>query len=133
MRAMRLASAVAAAALLLVGASIAVLGQEEPANEGPHYFYGEFEGFLHPDTDNPFDCPVGFTSDSMLFGESELLGVTAIRQVNCYDPTDTLNNVKDVVITITAESGDTLTGTGTATGDCIPDDVPDAGGYYSCW
>ena len=60
---------------------------------------------------------------------STLLGATTIRQMNCYVPTDTLGNMQLAELTYTGESGDTLTGT--ATGDCIPDDVPEAGGFYT--
>ena len=133
MRTTRRVLAAAVAAVFLLGSSAVALGQAEDASEGPRYFYGELEGFLHPDVDNPFECGVGFTSDSMLFGQTELLGATTIRQVNCFVPSDTLDNVQGLVITITAENGDTLTGEGAGNGDCIPDHVPDAGGYYSCW
>jgi hypothetical protein len=133
MRAIRLASAGTAAAVLLLATPSDVLGQAEPVGEDPRYFYGELEGFLHPDTDNPFGCEVGFTSDSTLFGESTLLGTTTLRQVNCYVPADTLGNVQDAVFTFTGESGDTLSGAALEAGDCIPDDATDAGDYYSCW
>ena len=133
MRVTRLASAGAVVATLLLGASTIALSQNETVDQGPRYLYGEFEGFLHPDPKNPFECGVGFTSDSTLFGEIEPLGASTLRQVNCYVPTDTLGNVQDVVWTITGESGDILSAVGVESGDCIPDDVPDAGGFYSCW
>jgi hypothetical protein len=131
MRAIRLVATGTVAAVLLLSASTVGLGQEEAVGEGPRYFYGEAEGFLHPDTDNPLGCDIGFTSDITMFGQSTLLGATTIRQVNCYVPTATLHNMQLAVLTYTGESGDTLTGAGV--GDCIPDDVPEAGGFYSCW
>ena len=81
MRVIRLAAAGTATAVLLLGSSSVVLGQEDAASEDPRYFYGELEGYLHPDPDNPFGCEVGFTSDSMLFGESTLLGATTVDLV----------------------------------------------------
>ena len=124
MRAIRLVSAGTAAAVLLLGSSTVVLGQEEVADEGPRYFYGEMvDGIFHPDEDNPLGCDIGMTSDVTYFGESTLLGPTTVRQINCYVPTETLLNVQGVAITFAGESGDTLTGTGS--GDCIPDDVPE--------
>ena len=94
MRAIRLVLAGTVAAVLLLGSSTVVLGQEDVGDEGPQYFFGELEGFLHPDEDNPHDCAIGITSDSMIFGETELLGATTVRQVNCYVPTDTLHNIQ---------------------------------------
>jgi hypothetical protein len=116
--------------VLLIGWSPVVLGQEDIV-DGPHYIYGEAEGYLHPNEDNPLGCDIGMTSELTLSGESTLLGATTIRQVNCYVPTTTLENTRFVTITYTGESGDTLTGTGS--GDCIPDDVSEPGGFYSCW
>ena len=133
MRVIRLAAAGTATAVLLLGSSSVVLGQEDAASEDPRYFYGELEGYLHPDPDNPFGCEVGFTSDSMLFGESTLLGATTLRQLNCYVPSDTLNTAQLGTWTITGESGDTLTGSENGSGDCIPDEVHEPGGFYSCW
>jgi hypothetical protein len=131
MRVIRLMVAGTVAAVLLLGSSTVVLGQEDARDESPQYFFGELEGFFHPDETNPHDCAIGITSDSMSFGQTELLGATTVRQVNCYVPTETLHNIQDAVYTITGESGDALTAIGS--GDCIPDDVPEAGGFYSCW
>ncbi len=131
MRAIKPVMVGTAAVFLLLGSSTTVLGEEEVAAEGPQYIYGEAEGFFHPDTDNPLGCDIGVTSDATTFGESTLLGATTIRQMNCYVPTDTLDNVQLATWTFAGESGDTLTGSGS--GDCIPDDVPEAGGFYSCW
>jgi hypothetical protein len=119
------------AATLLLGPPTVALGQEEVAGEGPHYLFGEVAGYLHPNEDNPLGCDVGFTSENTLYGESTLLGATTVRQVNCYVPTDTLDTIKLITVTYTAESGDTLTATGS--GDCIPDVVSEPGGFFSCW
>jgi len=130
MRANRLVSAGTAAAVLLLGSSTVVLGQEDVVDEGPRYFFGELEGFFHPDMDNPLGCDIGFTSDSTVFGETELLGSTTSRQLNCYVPTATLENLQLGTWTVTGEAGDSMSGT--VSGDCIPDDVPEPGGFYSC-
>jgi len=130
MRAPRLVLAGTAAAVLLIGWSPVVLGQEDIV-DGPRYIYGEAEGYLHANEDNPLGCDIGMTSEVTAYGESPQLGAVTISQVNCYVPTDTLDNVQLGTITYTFESGDTLAGTGS--GDCIPDDVPEPGGFYSCW
>ncbi len=130
MRAIRLVATGTATAILLLGASSVGLGQEG-ADDARQYFSGEAEGYLHPNEDNPLGCDIGMTSEVTAYGESPQLGAITIRQVNCYVPTDTLDNVQLGTITYTFESGDTLAGT--ASGDCIPDDVPEPGGFYSCW
>jgi len=131
MRAMRLVAPGTAAVMLLLGASSVGFGQEGADVDGPQYFYGEVEGYLHANEDNPLGCDIGMTSEVTAYGESPQLGAITISQVNCYVPTDTLDNVQLATITYTFESGDTLAGTGS--GDCIPDDVPEPGGFYSCW
>jgi hypothetical protein len=132
MRTIRLLLTGAATAALMLGSTTLAMGQEETTLEGPSpYFYGEVEGFLHHDMENPLDCAIGFTSDSTLTGESTLLGATTVRLVNCYVPTDTLSNAQGGVLTFTGENGDTITASG-GTGDCIPDWVAEPGGLWTC-
>lgn len=131
MRTTRLLLAGATTVALMLGTTTLTLCQEE-ADEGPSpYFYGEVEGYLHHDLDNPLGCDIGFTSDSTLTGESTLLGPTTVKMMNCYVPTDTLNNAQGGVLTFVGENGDTLTASG-GTGDCIPDWVGEPDGVWTC-
>ena len=121
----------AATAALLLGSTTQAVSQEEATAEGPSpYFFGEFEGSLHHDMENPLGCEIGFTSDTTMTGESTLLGATTVHMVNCYVPTDTLSNVHDSVVTLTGEDGDTLTVSG-GWGDSIPDWVADPDGVWT--
>ena len=129
MRAIRVLAVGVAATVVLLGPA-AMNGQEDAADEGSHYLFGEVEGFLHPDEANPFGCEVGFTSDSTLFGDLTLLGATTVKQVNCFVPDDILDTIQLGELTYTAESGDMLTGTGS--GNCIPHEVLEPGGVYTC-
>ncbi|MGD8486809.1 MAG: hypothetical protein PVG27_06120 [Chloroflexota bacterium] len=129
MRTLKLLAASVTTAALVLGPSTTALAQEQ-AEEGPSpYLYGEVEGLLHHDMDNPLDCAVGFTSDSTLSGGSTL-GPLTVRMVNCYVPTDTFDNTSDGTVTYTFESGDTIEGT--ATGNCLPDWTDEEGGVFTC-
>ncbi len=131
MRTLKLLLSGAVTTVLLLGSTGLAVGQEE-AEEGPSpYFFGTVEGVLHHDVENPLGCEIGFTSHSMLTGESTLLGATTVDAVNCYVPTDTLYNMQQGAITFTGENGDTLTAEGVA-GDCIPDWVAEPGGTWTC-
>ena len=131
MRAIRLVSVSAAAAVAVLVTSSVVLGQGEVAEDGQHYLYGEVEGFFHHDMENPLGCDIGFTSVETGSGTSTLLGATTVASHNCYVPTDTYQNMTHGVMTLTGENGDTLE-LEERTGNCLPDDVPTPGGVYSC-
>jgi hypothetical protein len=132
MRTIKLLLSGAIATVLLLSSTALAVGQEEAVDEGPSpYFFVTAEGFLHHDMENPLGCEIGFTSHSTLTGESTLLGATTVDAVNCYVPTDTLNNMQDGAITFTGENGDTLTGVA-LTGDCIPDWVAEPGATWTC-
>ena len=135
MRTTRLLITGAATTALVLGSVALVVGQDEATEEAEGapspYFFGEVEGYLHHDMENPLGCAIGFTSDSTLVGETTLLGPTTVRLTNCYVPTDTLGNAQDGVLTFTGESGDTITARG-GTGDCIPDWVDEPGGVWVC-
>jgi hypothetical protein len=104
----------------MLGSTAVVLGQEEPADEGPsRYLYGTAEGMMQLDMENPAGCIIGFTSVTTLTGESTLLGATTIELTNCLVEGNTFQNIHDGVITLTGEKGAALSGT--ATGHCIPD------------
>ena len=129
MRTLRLMTAFVAAVVLLLGGALTALAQEE-AEAGPgQYLYGEVEGLLHHDMDNPLGCELGFTSDSTLNGESTL-GALTVRAVNCYVITDTYDNTTDGTVTYTFEDGSTIEGT--LTGNCLPDWTDEAGGVFTC-
>jgi hypothetical protein len=131
MRAIRRVSAGTVAAVLLLGSSTVVLGQERASDEDGRYLFGEVAGFLHHNVDNPLDCDIGFTSEETGTGTSTLLGTVTVIGRNCYVPTDTYQNMTKAVLTITAENGDVLELEG-RDGNCLPDDVPAPGGVYSC-
>ena len=131
MRAIRLVSVSAAAAVATLVTSSVVLSQEEDAEKGQRYLYGEVEGYFHHNTDNPLGCDIGFTSEETGSGTSTLLGATTVESHNCYVPTDTYQNMTHGVIILNGENGDTLE-LQERSGNCLPDDVPTPGGLYSC-
>ena len=131
MRSIRLLAAGATTVVLVFCSAVAVMAQEE-AEEGPSpYLFGEVEGFLHHNAENPLGCDIGFTSDTTGTGTSTLLGATTLSARNCYVPTDTYQNMTNVVMTLTGETGDVLEFEG-RTGNCLPDMTTEAGGVFTC-
>ena len=123
MRTTRLLLTAATTTALVLGSTNLAVGQSS-------YFYGEVEGFLHHDMDNPLGCDIGFTSHATAAGESTLLGPTAVKQMNCYVPTDTFDNAADATISFTGEDGDSIAGT--MPFNCLPDWTEAAGGVFTC-
>ena len=125
----RIVTITATAALTLaVGAP--ALAQDEAGEGSDPYFYGEVEGYLHHDMDDPLGCDIGFTSHAVATGESTLLGPTTVEQLNCYVPTDTFQNSTDATISFTGEGGESIACA--LRFNCLPDWTEEAGGVFTC-
>jgi hypothetical protein len=127
---MKTLAAITVATTLTLAIGAIAVAQDDAGEDTGEYFYGEAEGYLHHDTDNPLGCDVGFTSHAMATGESTLLGAISVEQQHCYVPTDTYVNSAGANISFTGEGGDSLTGTMPI--NCLPDWTEAAGDVFTC-